>query len=32
MMLLDGIDDGLAQLVFPGHFHTILDMRDQNQA
>ena len=32
MMLLDGIDDGLAKLVFPGYFYAILDMRDQNQA
>ena len=32
MMLLDGIDDGLTQLIFPGHLHTIFDMRNQNQA
>ena len=32
MVLLDGVDDGLSQLVLPSQLYTGLDVRDQDQA
>ena len=32
VVLPDDVGDGLSQLVFPGQFHPVLDMGDEDQA